>query len=67
MVDANPVMRFEILPSNGQLTNKWTGIWDGVGAANLVLTAEDLSKIKEILPKGGFGERYAKEYAPTWI
>lgn len=39
MVDANPVMRFEILPSNGQLTNKWTGIWDGVGAANTVLKA----------------------------
>ncbi|RPD47435.1 MULTISPECIES: RagB/SusD family nutrient uptake outer membrane protein [Chitinophagaceae] len=37
MVDANPVMRFEILPSNGQLTNKWTGIWDGVGGANQVL------------------------------
>lgn len=37
MVDANPVMRFEILPSNGQLTNKWSGIWDGVGSANQVL------------------------------
>lgn len=47
MVDANPVMRFEILPSNGQLTNKWTGIWDGVGAANQVLLvlpeAKDIS------------------------
>ena len=47
MVDANPVMRFEILPSNGQLQNKWSGIWDGVGAANQVLTvlplAEDIS------------------------
>src|SRR5688572_3879876 len=37
MVDANPVMRFEILPSNGQLVNKWTAIWDGVGGANQVL------------------------------
>ncbi|HTE26264.1 RagB/SusD family nutrient uptake outer membrane protein [Flavitalea sp.] len=47
MNDANPVMRFEILPSNGQLTNKWTGIWDGVGGANAVLNvlplAEDIS------------------------
>lgn len=47
MVDANPVMRFEILPSNGQLQNKWTGIWDGVGAANQVLNvlplAEDIT------------------------
>ena len=38
-----------------------------VGAADLVLTAEDLAKVKEILPEGGFGERYAKEFAPTWI
>jgi len=37
MVDANPAMRFEILPSNGQLPNKWTAIWDGVGGANQVL------------------------------
>ena len=47
MVDANPVMRFEILPSNGQLQNKWTGIWDGVGGANQVLKvlplAEDIN------------------------
>jgi hypothetical protein len=44
MIDANPVMRFEILPSNGQLTNKWTGIWDGVGGANAVLTVLPLAK-----------------------
>ena len=43
MVDANPVMRFEILPNNGQLNNKWTGIWDGVGAANQVLTVLPLA------------------------
>lgn len=46
MVDANPVMRFEILPSNGQLTNKWTGIWDGVGQANNVLRV--LPDVKDI-------------------
>ena len=40
---------------------------ENVGAADLVLTTEDLTKIKEILPEGGFGERYAKEFAPTWI
>ena len=44
MVDANPVQRFEILPSNGQLNNKWTGIWDGVGAANQVLVVLPLAK-----------------------
>lgn len=44
MVDANPVMRFEILPNNGQLNNKWTGIWDGVGSANQVLVVLPLAK-----------------------
>lgn len=34
---------------------------ENVGAADLVLTAEDLAKIKETLPEGGFGERYAKK------
>lgn len=37
MIDANPIMRFEIGPNNGQLNNKWNGIWDGVGGANQVL------------------------------
>ncbi len=37
MVDANPIMRFELLPSVGQLPNKWSAIWDGVGGANQVL------------------------------
>ena len=44
MVDANPVMRFEILPSNGQLLNKWNGIWDGVGQTNQVLQVLPLAK-----------------------
>ena len=44
MVDANPAMRFEILPSNGQLPNKWTAIWDGVGGANQVLKVLPLAK-----------------------
>lgn len=37
MVDANPIMRFELLPSTGQIPNKWNAIWDGVGGANAVL------------------------------
>ena len=37
MVDANPIMRFELLPSTGQIPNKWNAIWDGVGGANQVL------------------------------
>lgn len=48
MVDANPAMRFEILPSNGQLPNKWSAIWDGVGSANQVLKVLPLAT--DILP-----------------
>lgn len=44
MIDANPAMRFEILPSNGQLPNKWNAIWDGVGGANQVLKILPLAK-----------------------
>ncbi len=43
MVDANPIMRFELLPSVGQLPNKWNAIWDGVGGANQVLTVLPLA------------------------
>src|SRR4051812_21237364 len=31
MTEANPIMRFELLPSAGQVPNKWNAIWDGVG------------------------------------
>jgi len=44
MIDANPIMRFELLPSAGQVPNKWNAIWDGVGAANLVLKVLPLAK-----------------------
>ncbi|MTE01109.1 hypothetical protein GIY56_12465 [Paracoccus sp. YIM 132242] len=38
---------------------------ENVGAADLSLTAEDLARIKDILPTGGFGARYASG-VPTW-
>jgi aryl-alcohol dehydrogenase-like predicted oxidoreductase len=40
---------------------------ENAGAIDLVLSAQDLARVKEILPEGGFGERYAAEFAPTWI
>ncbi|MBP1862240.1 aldo/keto reductase [Rhizobium herbae] len=55
----------DIVPIPG--SRKAERVAENVGAADLVLTAEDLAKIKEILPEGGFGERYAEEFAPTWI
>ncbi|NCI47118.1 RagB/SusD family nutrient uptake outer membrane protein [Sediminibacterium soli] len=46
MSEANPIMRFELTPSNGQMNNKWNGIWDGVGAANQVLSV--LPNVKDL-------------------
>lgn len=54
-----------IVPIPG--SRKAERVAENVGAADLVLTAADLAKIKEILPEGGFGERYAEGFAPTWI
>ena len=40
---------------------------ENIGAADLMLTAEDLKKIKNILPDGSVGERYAAGMVPNWI
>lgn len=55
----------DIVPIPG--SRKAERVVENVGAADLALSAEDLARITEILPEGGFGERYAKELAPTWI
>ncbi|MTI02092.1 aldo/keto reductase [Roseibium sp. RKSG952] len=39
---------------------------ENVGAAELDLNADDLKAIAEILPKGGFGARYAEAFMPQW-
>ena len=41
-VDDNPIMRYEVQPTNTIILIKWNGTWDGVGQANNVL---------KILPK----------------
>ncbi len=40
---------------------------ENVAAADLTLSAADLDLIKEILPTGGFGARYAEGRLPTWV
>lgn len=35
--EINPVERFEVLPSNPSVSNKWRAIYDGIGMANIVL------------------------------
>lgn len=39
---------------------------ENVGAADLVLSEADLSRISEILPLGGFGSRYPEAMIPNW-
>jgi aryl-alcohol dehydrogenase-like predicted oxidoreductase len=39
---------------------------ENVGGADLTLTPEDLARIAEILPRGGFGARYAEGQMPLW-
>jgi len=39
---------------------------ENIGAADLNLTEADLTRIKEILPTGGFGSRYPEGMSPNW-
>ena len=39
---------------------------ENIGAADLTLTEADLTRIKEILPEGGFGSRYPEGMNPNW-
>jgi aryl-alcohol dehydrogenase-like predicted oxidoreductase len=55
----------DIVPIPG--SRKAERVAENVGAADLVLTAEDLARVKQILPEGGFGGRYTEEHTPTWI
>lgn len=40
---------------------------ENLGAANINLSKEDLALMHEILPNGGFGERYPDVALPKWI
>ena len=55
----------DIVPIPG--SRKAERVAENVGAADLVLTVEDLARIKKILPEGGFGGRYTEEHTPIWI
>ncbi|WP_433187439.1 aldo/keto reductase [Actinoallomurus sp. CA-150999] len=42
-------------------------IEENTAAADVTLTEADLAAVREILPHGGFGARYAEGYVPTWV
>jgi aryl-alcohol dehydrogenase-like predicted oxidoreductase len=44
-----------------------SAVEENARAADVVLTEGDLAAMREILPAGGFGARYAEEHAPDWV
>lgn len=54
----------DIVPIPG--TRSQTRLAENVGAANIDMTPEILEAIADILPKGGFGARYAEAFMPEW-
>lgn len=55
----------DIVPIPG--TRRIKRLEENIGAANLVLSADDLAQISRVLPDGAFGARYAGNMVPTWI
>lgn len=55
----------DIVPIPG--TRRIERLAENVAAADVILTADDLTRIGEILPDGAFGARYAGDMVPNWI
>nr|WP_242511748.1 aldo/keto reductase [Cellulomonas sp. HLT2-17] len=54
----------QIVPIPG--TRSAQRVEENTGAADLTLSEGDLTRIKEILPSGGFGSRYPEGMNPDW-
>jgi len=54
----------DIVPIPG--TRNRARLEENVGAAAVELSETDLARIREILPKGGFGARYIDAWMPSW-
>jgi aryl-alcohol dehydrogenase-like predicted oxidoreductase len=55
----------DIVPIPG--TRSVQRLEENVGAADVVLTAEDLRLVGEAFPDGAYGTRYAEANLPTWV
>ncbi|KRA95597.1 aldo/keto reductase [Devosia sp. Root685] len=55
----------DIVPIPG--TRRVERLEENIGAADLVLSNDDLAQINGVLPEGAFGARYAGNMVPTWI
>jgi aryl-alcohol dehydrogenase-like predicted oxidoreductase len=56
--------RDDVVPIPGTRSAK--RVEENVGAADVTLSRDDLSRIDEILPAGGFGARYDERNLPSW-
>ncbi|MFJ9173905.1 aldo/keto reductase [Streptomyces sp. NPDC102360] len=55
----------QIVPIPG--TRSAARMEENARAADLALTEADLAAVREILPNGGFGARFAEEHVPNWV
>ncbi|UXN74771.1 aldo/keto reductase [Devosia sp. A8/3-2] len=55
----------DIVPIPG--TRRIERLEENVAAVNTALSTEDLARIRDILPDGAFGARYAGNMVPNWI
>jgi aryl-alcohol dehydrogenase-like predicted oxidoreductase len=56
--------RADVVPIPGSRSAK--RVEENVAASSLELTADDLARVHQILPTGGFGARYDEGNVPTW-
>lgn len=54
----------DIVPIPG--TRSLTRLEENLGAADVTLDADDLTRIQEIVPNGAYGARYVDEHLPSW-
>ncbi|SFD22240.1 Aldo/keto reductase family protein [Devosia psychrophila] len=54
-----------IVPIPG--TRRIERVEENVAALDIALSTEELARIRDILPDGAFGARYAGDMIPNWI
>jgi aryl-alcohol dehydrogenase-like predicted oxidoreductase len=55
----------DVVPIPG--TRRIARLEENIAAAGITLSADDLARIRDILPDGAFGARYAGDMVPSWI
>ncbi|WP_370877094.1 aldo/keto reductase [Kaistia dalseonensis] len=55
----------DIVPIPG--TRRIERLEENIAAAEIMLSADDLERIRNVLPEGAFGARYAGDMVPNWV